>query len=106
MTENCLNSEILIYLPDIQEFMSISEGTGDNLLNEDRDEGYVDYININTYFYSGDIDVPFGEIDGGIMLLKKPYKEAFATNPEVISECMLYQYDKRMPYVIIEQKDN
>lgn len=51
----------------------IQEGTGDNLLPEDRDAGYVDYIN----WY----DVTLGEFevlegDGGMLLLETYISDA------------------------------
>lgn len=40
--------EIFIYVPEEERIFRIAEGTGDNLLPEDEDEGYVDY----TYYDS------------------------------------------------------
>ena len=39
-----MQGEILIWSNET-EFIKINEGTGDNLLREDQEEGYVDYIN-------------------------------------------------------------
>lgn len=52
----------------------ICEGTGDNLLQEDIDEGYVDYIYYD--YYDSLIDVKEDSAhDGGMILLKKYYQD-------------------------------
>lgn len=51
----------------------IEEGTGDNLLDEDMDAGYIDYVNWTTHSMKMDYNMPiFVEWDGG-MLLSKVY---------------------------------
>ena len=51
----------------------ITEGTGDNLTQEDMDEGYVDYIYYDYYASLEDVkdDEPY---DGGMILLTKLYQ--------------------------------
>lgn len=50
----------------------IEEGTGDNLLDEDIDNGYVDYVNWTMYRMAidtaCDITPTFVEYDGGMVL--------------------------------------
>ena len=46
------------------KIVHITEGTGDNLLQEDIEEGYVDYI----YYEVFDLDYDFPEVDGGMVL--------------------------------------
>lgn len=65
-----------IYLQDKKQIIEYSRGTGDNLLPEDREEGYVDYINYTIYDLDDLDDVK--EIDGGLVLLTEPYNEAEA----------------------------
>ena len=36
--------DVYIYVPSEQQIIKISEGSGDNLSEEDMAEGYVDYI--------------------------------------------------------------
>lgn len=61
----------------------IAEGTGDALEQKDIDNGYVDYIYYDIYASLEDICDQ--EIyDGGIILLKKPYKEH--TVEEILAE--------------------
>lgn len=42
-----------IYIDDTDEFILAVEGTGDNLLDEDEAEGYVDYIMAGLYVADG-----------------------------------------------------
>ena len=46
------------------KIVHITEGTGDNLLQEDIEEGYVDYI----YYEVFDLAYDFPESDGGMVL--------------------------------------
>lgn len=53
-------------------FIKMSEGTGDNLWQEDIDEGFVDYIMYDTYEVGvEDWEFEFKEDDGGMILLEK-----------------------------------
>ncbi len=40
---------VKFYLPESDEFILAVEGTGDNLLAEDEEQGYVDYIMASIY---------------------------------------------------------
>lgn len=98
-------SEMTLYIPPKKEFLFISEGTGDNLLPEDMREGYVDYVNIDRYVFTGDIDSPFVEVDGGMMLLKKPYQDSFNDDDDLARQCIEYMYDKDIAYTEIEHTE-
>lgn len=55
-------------------YIHITEGTGDNLLSEDIEEGYVDYIYYEVFragLWQG--EPVMDEIDGGMVLLKEMY---------------------------------
>ena len=64
-------SDFVIYC-DNGLFYHIYEGTGDNLLEEDIAEGYVDYIMYDIFEMEGCI---LNEIDGGMILLKNYYTD-------------------------------
>lgn len=66
-----------IYVADDEVIIEFDEGTGDNLLPEDIEAGYVDYVNYTVYDIS-DLDY-VREVDGGMILLKKPYSEVYST---------------------------
>ena len=62
----------------------VEEGTGDNLWDEDVDNGYVDYINWEMYAVRMDYNLPtFVEWDGGMVLMKNYAQE---TPVEVICD--------------------
>lgn len=52
----------------------ISEGTGDNLEQKDIDDGYVDYIYYDIFCSLEDLNEDIID-DGGMILLKKFYKD-------------------------------
>ena len=67
------NGDILVFYPSDKLFVRASVGTGDNLLKEDRDEGYVDYLDLEAYKAGLDCGDPvFNEHDGGMLMTKKP----------------------------------
>ena len=77
-------SNILIWNKDVG-FIRIAEGTGDNLLPEDIDEGYVDYILIDGYEYDGtELVEDYYVVDGGQALLTELYQNKFSNTHEVI----------------------
>lgn len=71
--------EFCIYVTDDSLIVHIAEGTGDNLLREDIEEGYVDYINYETWQVNR-----WGveEGDGGMILTKSLVREM--SEPAVI----------------------
>lgn len=59
---------LLLYHPGTKHFIQAAYGDGSNLLDEDREEGYNDYINIQIdQFDNGFWEE---ELDGGMLLLK------------------------------------
>lgn len=64
-------------------YFHIEEGTGDNLLKEDIDLGYVDYINYE-YFDSMQAVYEENAYDGGMVLLKRYYQDM--TLEEILKE--------------------
>jgi len=55
-------------------YFKINEGTGDNLLPEDVEEGYVDYIYYDIYENLDDVNQD-NICDGGMYMLTKLYKD-------------------------------
>lgn len=97
-----MNNEVTIYIPKIGVFMEISEGSGDNLLPEDEEEGYVDYINYEIYEY-----VQMGEmknIDGGMLMLTELFVDKYHEESEFIKDVIQFHYDKDYEYVIISRE--
>ena len=74
----------------------ISEGDGGNLLKEDIENGYVDYIYYEIY-NADDLD---NEIDGGMILLKEYFQDKYKSNAlgaEGTCELWLYGGLCRLP---------
>lgn len=61
--------DLYIFIPEMKQIIRIAEGIGDNLLSEDIEEGYVDYI----YYEQHELSQDFPEIDGGQVLLEDRY---------------------------------
>lgn len=59
---------MLIYVKEEDVLIAAQEGTGDNLLDEDIAEGYVDYFMVNVYTRDG---YEMKEVDGAQIMTKK-----------------------------------
>lgn len=80
-----VSSNILIWNEDFG-FIKINEGTGDNLLNEDVEQGFVDYILIEGAEYDGcDLVESQSFMGDGMILLTELYQEMFNSAQEVIN---------------------
>lgn len=55
------------YVSDVDRLIYVEDGSGDNLIREDIEEGYVDYVNFTTYF----LDDEICEDDGGMYMYRK-----------------------------------
>ena len=80
---------------DIGYIVSMQQGTGDNLLDEDIEEGYVGYINYYADRFVGhyDDDCGFKPLDAGMYLCTE---EEFR---HVKQGNMKYLLDKIIPYI-------
>ena len=94
-----MQSDILIWNKDVG-FVKINEGTGDNLLYEDKQEGYIDYINYDFLSYDGD---DFSEEDGGMMLLKDLYQDKFHSIPDLIQFMIEQKLIPDKEYIVLYQ---
>lgn len=75
-----MTSNILIWNKEVG-FIRINEGSGDNLLPWDEEEGYIDYIMLDFIEYNG---YEFVETDGAQVMLKTMYQEKFEDVEEVV----------------------
>lgn len=62
-------------------FFRINEGSGDNLSQEDEEQGYVDYIMLDRLSYDG---TDFCETDGAQVMLTELYQEKFEDEVAVV----------------------
>lgn len=63
---------MLIITKDTEKLITIVEGTGDNLTNEDIKDGFVDYVMTSIYRVEGE-DIILE--DGGQMLSQTPIED-------------------------------
>ena len=73
-------SDTFIFVPEFRQIVRIAEGTGDNLLYEDRDAGYVDYI----YYEQHALETNLPEVDGGQIMLTELFRVKFRTTLECV----------------------
>ena len=94
--------EVSLYIPDRNEVLHITCGTGDQLLKEDIADGYVDYVDFARYAYdnfSSD-DLPEDNIDGGIVLYRRYIDNVIECIPDVLWEA--YD-DKNIKYEVMNR---
>ena len=80
--------DLFLYVLEAGQIIRIAEGTGDNLLEEDMDAGYVDYIYYDQYML--DIDMP--NIDGGMVLLDGMLREKYSCLADCIPDVLVMAY--------------
>lgn len=81
--------DVFIYVPKTKEIICIFEGTGDNLLKEDIDRGFVDYLNYEQYELSEDME----NFDGGMILSKELLRDKYQCLADCIPSVMDFIYD-------------
>ncbi len=87
--------DIYIYVPESNDkgyIIYISEGTGDNLLDEDIEEGYVDYINYQIYMFDNGIE----EDDGGMIMLKELFRDKYSCTADCIPDVLEFIHDTKL----------
>ena len=84
--------EVYIYVPETQEIIRIEEGTGDNLLAEDVEQGYVDYIYYEQYELAPDMP----ECDGGQILLEELFRDKYKCTADCIPDVLSMAYGSYM----------
>lgn len=76
-----MQSDNLLMLigPKKRTLVRVSRGSGDNLLTDDINEGYIDYVDWSSYKIGLEAcDPDMSEDDGGMVLLKECYEDADA----------------------------
>lgn len=90
--------DIYVFIPAWRQIIRIAEGNGMNLLDEDLRNGYVDYI----YYEQHELDVDLPEVDGGQVMLEKPFHEMFKSMEECIPHVLDLAYGVQVPYVVLK----
>ena len=93
-TENCFGrkpegyDDLFVFVMEMRQIICIAEGSGDNLLPEDKKEGYVDYI----YYEQYEIEVGMPEVDGGQILLEEPLRDKYRCMADCIQDVLSMVY--------------
>ena len=86
-----------IYVPKFKQIITISEGNGMNLLDEDMDEGFVDYIYYDQYDYD------LQEVDGGQIMLTEMIQDTYTSMKECIPAVLDMAYgDETIEYIVLD----
>lgn len=92
-----VSSEILIWNKEIG-FIRLAEGTGDNLLDEDEAEGFVDYIMLYFLDYG---DGELMENDGIQVMLCEFYQVKFSSVDQVIKHLIDCEFIPDVEYIVL-----
>ena len=90
---------VYIFVPSRKQIIRIAEGTGDNLTDEDIENGYVDYIYYDQY----NLEAAIPEVDGGMIMLTELFKEQFSCTKDAIPNVLDMAYgDTSLSYIVLE----
>lgn len=90
---------IYIFVPGAKQIIRISEGSGDNLLEEDIKAGFVDYI----YYEQYDLGPTINEADGGQIMLYKAFQKQYTSTKDCIPDVLEMAYGiDGIPYIVLE----
>ena len=94
--------DVYIFVPETGEIVMIAEGTGDNLLKEDVEDGYNDYI----YYVQYKMELGgISEYEGGQVLMKEMFRIKYGCTEDCIPEVLYMAYGKcDMEYMVLKRK--
>lgn len=90
-------SGIFIFVPEMRQIVRIAEGNGSNLLPEDVENGYVDYIYYDQYELGAEIT----ETDGGQLLLEEPLRDKYCCMAECIPDVLDMAYGCLAGFIVL-----
>lgn len=92
-------NDIFIYVQINKQIIRISEGSGDNLTDDDIEQGYVDYIYYEVYSVSQDLP----EVDGGMIMLTELFQEKFTSTKDAIPAVLDMAYgNESIGYIVLD----
>lgn len=83
-------------------YFNLSEGSGENMLDSDYDNGYVDYIYFTEYDTFKDLE-ECNSRDGGMILLKHYYQDMFNSPDDVVKYVIDTGFMPDVDYEIIRE---
>ena len=91
--------DVFIYGQRKKQIIRISEGSGDNLTDDDIVQGYVDYIYYEVYNVEQDLP----EVDGGMIMLTEPFQEKFKSTKDTIPAVLDMAYgNETAGYIVLD----
>ena len=90
-------NDVFIFVPEKRQIIHISEGSGDNLLQEDIENGYVDYI----YYSQYGLDTGMPEAGGGMVLLEEMLGDKYRCMEECIPDVLEMAYGCLVGFTIL-----
>lgn len=92
-------NDVFIYVQSKKQIIRISEGSGDNLTDDDIVQGYVDYIYYEVYNVEQDLP----EVDGGMIMLTEPFQEKFKSTKDTIPAVLDMAYgNETAGYIVLD----
>ena len=92
-------NDIFIYVQTMKQIIRIDEGSGDNLTDDDIEQGYVDYIYYEVY----SVEQDFPETDGGMIMLTEPFQEKFKSTKDAIPAVLDMAYgNESIEYIVLD----
>ncbi len=93
-------TDLVIYIPAYDDIICIDEGTGDNLLKEDVEEGIVDYL--QYYVYDAEDIGTIDSEDGGMLTSKEYIRDKYKSMRDAVPEVLRMVYDNdQLTWVVI-----
>ena len=90
--------DLFVFIRSESQILRISEGTGGNLLDEDTEAGYVDYIDYEQY----SVEAGFPEVDGGNIMMEEYVRDKYNQLVDCIPDVLEFAYGKRhMEYTVL-----
>ena len=82
-------ADVSIFVPECGEAIRISEGDGGNLLEEDIEQGWEDYVYYDVFDGLGE-----EECGGGMVLLPKPFRTMFYSTEDAVCDVLAQRYGR------------
>ena len=93
-------ADVFIYVPSANQILRIEEGGGTNLLKEDEEAGYVDYIYYDQY----ELDSQMTNSDGVMITLTELFRDKFRSTAEAIPAALDMAFGcADLKYVVLEK---
>lgn len=93
--------DAVAYIPELNRILRVAEGTGGNLLPEEVDEGYVDYIYYDIY----EPAYGFPEVDGGMITKKELLVNIYEGMEDAIPEVIEFHWGTALEYIVLKGEE-